>query len=215
MKTTTRTSIFALLMLAVLPAFSQDSGVKTDKKTQPETIKEESKSERLRKISSGSARDWDFDVHIDHVALEKNIKVAIESAMKSVEALEKLEINIEPIEINLNDLKMDLDPIIVNIPDPVVNIDPIEINVPDIDVNVDVDRDHFSWRDEDNDIDNDNDNDNDHHRSFDKEDSDSHWDKHKEKEKMKDKSYKEEKEKVKDKSGKEEKEKAKGLKKLN
>ncbi|HEV8515336.1 MAG TPA: hypothetical protein VGQ59_18765 [Cyclobacteriaceae bacterium] len=203
MKILSYTSATLILVSAAFAAFSQNSGsIKTDKKTQQEELP---RTDGLKKISSGSARDWDFDVHIDHVSLEKNIEVAIENAMKSVEALERLEINIDPIEINLKDLNMDINPIVINIPNPVVAIDPIEINIPDIDVNVDadIDHDHSNWRDDDNDEDNDIDVEKDHHRSFDKEDSNSHWNKHKEKEKMKNE------------SGKEEKEKAKGLKKLN
>src|SRR6478736_2064947 len=157
MKTLTTSTTLILLLVAIM-AFSQDSGsTKTN---------ESPRTEGLKKISSGSARNWDFDVRIDHATLKKNIEVAIETAMKSVEAIEKLEINIDPIEINLSDLNMSIDPIVVNVPDPVVSIDPIEINVPDIDIDevvsdVHINEDHFRWNRDEEDDDNDNDNDND------------------------------------------------------
>jgi len=192
MKILTTTSATLILAFATLTAVSQDSSqTKTDKSHQDELPK----ADGLKKISSGS-REWYFDVHIDHAALKKNIEVAIENAMKSVEALEKLEINIDPIEINLKDLNVDINPVIVNIPDPVVVIDPIEVNIPEIDI----DADNFRWnRDDNEDEDNDADidNDNDHHRH-----SVHDYNKYKEKHKDKDKSD--------DKN-----EKTKGLKKIN
>jgi len=41
------------------------------------------------------------NVHIDHRALETSIETAIENAMRSVERLERLQIQIEPMEIKL------------------------------------------------------------------------------------------------------------------
>jgi len=40
------------------------------KKSEP-VVKEKASTDGLKKISSGSARDWDFDIHIDHAALGK------------------------------------------------------------------------------------------------------------------------------------------------
>jgi hypothetical protein len=132
MNTINRSLVALLVLLTAIPCFSQDT--KTDKKT--ESTKEQ-KTDGLRKISS-SHHDWDFDVNIDEKALEANIEAAIERAMRSVDvALEKLEINIDPIEINLGYLK-DADPvgpIKINIPNLNINIDPIEVPEIDIDEN--------------------------------------------------------------------------------
>ena len=191
-------SVLLILSLATVSGFSQN--VKTEKKTQPEVTKEEPRPDGLKKITTHSLRDRDFDIHIDHEALARNIEMAVEHAMKSVEGtLERLEINIDPIEINLKDLNVDIDPIVVNIPNLNIDIEPIEVDIPDLDIDVDMDHHHFDWdedndNDKDNDIYNDDDDDNDHHKAF-------------HKDKVKDKSEK------KDKSDKDD--KSKGLKKLN
>jgi len=141
MKTLTHTLFAFLFMALVIPGFSQNSTAKPDKKSEP-VVKEKASTDGLKKISSGSARDWDFDIHIDHAALAKNIEAAVENAMRSAEgALERLEINIDPIEINLKDLDVLTNPIVVNIPNMNFDIEPIEVNVPNIDVDVDVDMD--------------------------------------------------------------------------
>src|SRR5688572_10414172 len=91
--------VFAVTCVVSIPAFSQE-----DKSTSPkEQVKEQPKSEGLRKIETRSRlQDLDIDIRIDHEALEDNIEAAVENAMKSVEqTLERLEIHIEPIEINL------------------------------------------------------------------------------------------------------------------
>src|SRR6476646_5889204 len=94
----TRTGIlFVFLILALaIQGFSQDSNTsKTEKKPQSDATQEETRSDGLRKITTRSSRNWNFDVRIDEKALEENIERAINQAMKSVEGtLERLEINI-------------------------------------------------------------------------------------------------------------------------
>jgi hypothetical protein len=195
---------FIVLTLAIVPAFSQEANTKkAETKTQSVVTKEEPRTDGLKRISTRTSRDWDFDIHIDEEALEANIERAVEQAMKDVEIalekLEKLEIHIEPIEINLQKLNLDMKPIEIHIPNLNIDIEPIIIDLDDLDIDIDIDEDF------DHDVDWDNDND---------EDDFLNKDKNKEKEKMKDKS------KTKDKSDTEstdqkEKDKAKGLKKIN
>lgn len=198
---------FLILALTVVPGFSQDSNTKkAEAKTPPVVTNEEPRADGLRKITTRTSRDWDFDIHIDEAALEANIELAVEKAMKDVEIalekLEKLEIHIEPIEINLQKLNLDMKPIDIHIPHLNIDIEPIIIDLDDMDIDIDMDEDFD--HDFDNDIDNDEDD----------EDDFLNKDKNKQKDKMKDKS------KVKDKPDTEttdqkEKDKAKGLKKIN
>jgi len=215
MNTISRILFAFLVLLSVIPGFSQDANPKAEKKIQPDTPKEEFRMGGLKKVG-GSSRDWNFNIHIDKEALEANIESAIANAMKSMDALENLEIHIEPIEINLKDLNMDINPIEINIPN--INIEPIEINLGHLNVNTNIRHHHFDRDDEDEDSDNDNDidndkedDDNDHHDRLRKDESDSHnnHNKNKEKDSLKNKSY------YKDKSDKKENDKAKGLKKIN
>ena len=205
---------FLILALAVVPGFSQ--GVNTKKaetKTPPVVSKEEPRADGLKKISTRASRDWDFDIHIDEEALKANIELAVEKAMKdleiALEKLERLEIHIEPIEINLVNLNLDMKPIEIHIPNLNIEIEPIIIDLDDMDIDSDMDHDF----DRDVDWDNDDDNDNDENRDEDKDnDKFLNKDKNKEKEELKNKSE------IKDKSEKteqKEKVKAKGLKKIN
>lgn len=212
------TQILASLIIcaAAMPAFSQQD---EKKENQP------NRNDGLKKITNHSHRDWKFDVKIDEDKLERDIERAVETAMRSVEValdkLDRMEINIDPIEIDLGDLNLDLDPIEIKIP---------ELN---IDINIDEDFDHDRWNDEgdhdnwneDEDDEDDEDNDawdeddddegDEDHDHFRKEEWINH-DKVRENDEIKDKSDKE-----KGKSGKEksksdkEKDKTKGLKKIN
>ena len=206
--------MFLIFALAIVPGFSQDANTKkAETKTQSVVIKEEPRSDGLRKIITRTSRDWDFDIHIDEEALEANIELAVEKAMKdleiALEKLEKLAIHIEPIEINLGNLNLDMKPIEIHIPNMNIDIEPIIIDMDDMDIDIDMDDDF----DRDVDWDNDDDNDNDENRDEDKDnDKFLNKDKNKEKEELKNKSE------IKDKSEKteqKEKVKAKGLKKIN
>src|SRR5438045_4499529 len=129
MITINQSLLVLIFSLATAPGFSQN--VKTDVK--PEVTKDEARPDGLKKITTRSLHDRNFDIHIDHEALARDIEEAVERAMKSVEGtLERLEINIDPIEINLKDLNVDIDPIVVNIPNLNINIEPIEVDMPDI-----------------------------------------------------------------------------------
>ncbi len=200
--------VVLILALASTTAFSQDSTrQKADKKDQPEETKEGG----LRKI--GGRQHRNFDINIDEKALKANIEGAIENAMRSVDmALDKLEINIEPIEIDLRSLNKDIEPILINIPNINIDIEPIEVDLRHLDIDMDH---HDIDRDDDEDHDEDNDNDRNHHdKVFRTDEPNSSADTDKVKDKVKNKSYKNEKS-DKDKSDKDEKEKSKGLKKLN
>ncbi|MEK6782248.1 MAG: hypothetical protein AABY93_11100 [Bacteroidota bacterium] len=231
MPTFIHTSFVVLIFsLAIVPGFSQNANStlkKTEEKTQTDPTKEESsRSDGLRKISTHGSPDWDFDINIDEEALEANIKLAVENAMKSVEvALDKLVINIEPIEINLGDLNLDMDPIEINIPALDIDIEPIEVNLDDLDIDIDIDDDSDWNEDEDNDEgegndeDEDNDDEDDDNDKFFRKDESTppvKKDQSKEKDQLKDKSNKKEKSSI-DKPDQEklEKDKSKGLKKIN
>ena len=203
--------VFLILALAVVPGFSQDANTKkAGTKTPPVVTKEEPRADGLKKITTRTSRDWDFDIHIDEEALEANIELAVEKAMKdleiALEKLEKLEIHIEPIEINLVNLNLDMKPIEIHIPNLNIEIEPIIIDLDDMDIDIDMDDDF------DRDVDWDNDDDNDEDLDEDDNDEDTFLNKDKEKDKQKNKSD------VNDKSEKteqKEKDKAKGLKKIN
>src|SRR5258707_3742124 len=127
-----RTLIVLLIISLAIPAYSQD------KSTQKVEKKEEVRPDGLRKIST-QHHDWDFDINIDEKALKANIEKAIESAMKSVDvALEKLEINIEPIVMNMKGLNMDVNPIRIDIPNINIDIEPIEVDLGDLNINTDM-----------------------------------------------------------------------------
>lgn len=234
--------VVLILFLAIVPGFSQvpNTALKAEKKAQSEAKNEEPRADGLRKIETRSSRDWDFDIHLDEVELEANIERAIGNAMRDVEValerLERLEINIEPIEINVRELDLELDRIEVNIPDLDIDIDIEEIEVPDFDIDIDIDEDDwdqdndYDWDDEE-DEDNEHDEDDDHDRF--RKDESYYMDKVKmkemaekekekaEKEKEKANKEKNKSEKIKDKSDKEreqsknEKNRADGLKKIN
>lgn len=219
MRTHYRPLFVILMLLLASPGFSQDPK-KTEIKSDSRVSKEEPRADGLKKISGRPAREYDFDIHIDEKALEANIERAIEHAMRDVEeALDKLErqeIHIEPIEIELGDLNLDLDPIEIHIPDLDIDIDPIDIDLDDLDLDIDMDHDF------DHDVDWDNDNDNDDNDEDldedDDEDSFLNKDKNKEKDKIKEKDKQKNKSDLNDKSEKteqKEKDKAKGLKKIN
>ena len=203
--------VFLILALSIVPGFSQDANTKkAETKTSSVVIKEEPRSDGLKKITTRTSRDWDFDIHIDEEALEANIELAVEKAMKdleiALEKLEKLEIHIEPIEINLVNLNLDMKPIEIHIPNLNIEIEPIIIDLDDMDIDIDMDDDF------DRDVDWDNDDDNDEDLDEDDNDEDTFLNKDKEKDKQKNKSD------VNDKSEKteqKEKDKAKGLKKIN
>jgi hypothetical protein len=197
---------FLILALAIVPGFSQEANTKKAETKTPVITKEEPRSDGLRKITTRTSRDWDFDIHIDEAALEANIERAVEQAMKDVEIalekLEKLEIHIEPIEINLQKLNLDMKPIDIHIPHLNIDIAPILIDLDDLDLDIDIDEDF------DHDFDNDIDNDEDDEDNFLKKD------KNKEKEELKNKSDNKDKSDN-EKTEQKEKDKAKGLKKIN
>jgi hypothetical protein len=197
---------FLILALAIVPGFSQEANTKKAETKTPVITKEELRSDGLRKITTRTSRDWDFDIHIDEAALEANIERAVEQAMKDVEIalekLEKLEIHIEPIEINLQKLNLDMKPIDIHIPHLNIDIAPILIDLDDLDLDIDIDEDF------DHDFDNDIDNDEDDEDNFLKKD------KNKEKEELKNKSDNKDKSDN-EKTEQKEKDKAKGLKKIN
>lgn len=198
-----------LIVLLASPGFSQDPK-KAETNSDSKVSKEEPRADGLKRISGRPAREYDFDIHIDEKALEANIERAVERAMRDVEEaldkLERLEINIEPIEIDLGDLNLDIDPIEIHIPE----LD-IDIDIEPFDMDMDIDIDH----DFDHDFDNDWDNDNDHDNDFDEDDEDTFLNKDKNKDKIKEKDKQKNKSDLNDKSEKTDKEKAKGLKKIN
>ena len=183
--------------LVSIPGFAQENPVPAKERATSSSPK----SAGMRKVASGSQwRNMDVEINIDEEALEASIETAVEEAMEAVEVLENLEINIEPIEINLGYLNIDIDPIVINIPD--INFDiehieiviePIHIDVDEVDINIEENR--FDWNDDDDDDD----------QSFDK-DKEKDEVKYKVKDKS-DKAVKEDKSEVND--------KAKGLKKIN
>ncbi len=198
-----------LIVLLASPVFAQDTK-KAETNSDSKVSKEEPRADGLKRISGRPAREYDFDIHIDEKALEANIERAVERAMRDVEEaldkLERLEINIEPIEIDLGDLNLDIDPIEIHIPE----LD-IDIDIEPFDMDMDIDIDH----DFDHDFDNDWDNDNDHDNDFDEDDEDTFLNKDKNKDKIKEKDKQKNKSDLNDKSEKTDKEKAKGLKKIN
>jgi len=142
--------VFLILSLATVPVFSQAN--KSNTNARAEETKAEPRTDGLKKIATRSARDWDFDIDIDEDALEATIEKAMEHAMKDVgvalEKLGKLEIHIDPIEINLGEIDMDMSPIKINLPELKVNIDPIDIDMDDVDIDIDLNDDHFQWNEE-------------------------------------------------------------------
>jgi hypothetical protein len=183
---------FLIIFMIAVPCFSQEIE-KASKK------EESSKSEGLRKIVNNSQRNYTFDIRINHEELEANIEAAVENAIRSVEValenLERMEIHIDPIEINMENLDVSLDPIVINIPDFNIDIEPIEIDLDDVDNDFDFeDEDDSDWE------------------NNDEGDDDHNHDKIKHKEKNKHKSHNEE--SIHNKSDKNEKDKSKGLKKL-
>jgi hypothetical protein len=188
------------ITLATVSAFAQKANAAV-KESKGEQSNESTKSKGLRKIAEGSStRDLDVDVNIDQQALETNIELAIENAMRSVEVvLEQLQINIEPIEIDLSHLDIDIEPVVIDIPNIDIDIEPIEADLHDMDMDIDVDHDDFYLEEDDNED----------TEEFRKGDSDSLDDRDKNKDKVKDKSSKVKEDKD------NQKEKAKGLKKLN
>jgi hypothetical protein len=208
-------TLFVVLILAVaIPGFGQDTNTtKTEKKTSE--TKSETRPDGLRKITTRSPQDLDFDIHIDKEALEANIERAVARALQSVEGtLERLEINIEPVEINMRDLNMNVTPILVNLPKLNIDIEPIEVELPDIDIEAHMNHHDFDRDDDDNAYNNDRENSGGGNNAYSDEDEDDvkvlrkHDSRH-------DKDMDKEKDHVKDKSDKKEKEKSKGLKKLN
>lgn len=195
--------VFLILSMIIVPGFSQEANTKNaETKTPPVVTKEEPRADGLRKITTRTSRDWDFDIHIDEEDLEANIELAVEQAMKEMEVtlekLEKLEIHLEPIEINLQKLNLDMKPIDIHLPH--LNIDPILIDLDNLDIDIDIDEDF------DHDVDNDIDNDED--------DEDNFLKKEKDKEELKNKSDNKDKS-DKEKTEQKEKDKAKGLKRIN
>lgn len=219
MNTTYRTLIaFLIFSVVIVPASSQDANTKKTEAKTSVVAKEEPRADGLKRISTRPSRDWDFDIHIDEEALEANIELAIENAMRDVEItlekLEKLEIHIEPIEINLQELDLNTKPIQIRIPNLNIDIAPILIDLDDLDLDIDINEDFehdMYWY---NDHDNDEDIDEDDHD----EDTFLNKDKTKEKDKIKEKDKQKNKSDLNDKPEKtdqKEKDKAKGLKKIN
>lgn len=107
------------------------------------------REEGLRKVSTNPYRYSNFDVHIDEEVIERNIEVALQNALRHVEvALDRLEINIEPIEIDLSSLNNSIDPIDIHIPDLDIDIDIDEMDMDedDFDIDIDITEDfHFDW----------------------------------------------------------------------
>lgn len=212
MSTQYRPLFVILILLLAIPGFSQDPK-KAEPKSDVKVSKEEPRADGLKRISGRPAREYDFDIDIDEKALEANIERAVERAMRDVEEaldkLERLDIHIEPIEINLGDLNLDIDPIEIQIPD----LD-IDIDIEPLDMDMDIDIDH----DFDHDLDWDNDNHHDNDLDEDEDDEDSFVNKDKNKDKLKEKDKQKNKSDQNDKSEKseqKEKDKAKGLKKIN
>lgn len=149
--------LFLFLMIAMVtkPGFSQETSPAPQTQTD-ETNKESSKTAGLRKLPTRSRwQDLDINVNIDEKVLEASIELAVENAMNAVEGtLERLEIHIEPIEIDLGNLNIDMDPIVINIPDLDIDVEPVDLD--DMDIDIDIDQDDFDWND-DNDDDGDND----------------------------------------------------------
>lgn len=187
---------FMVLSLAMVPAFAQEVNTKKTETKTPVVTKEEPRADGLRKLTTRKSSDWDFDIHIDEEALEANIERAVEKAMRDVEVaiekLEKLEIHIEPIEINLGKLNLDMKPIDIRIPNLNIEVEPIIIDLEDLDIDIDIDDDIDVDVDEDDLLPN----------------------KNKNKEEWKNKSENKERHDS-DKTKQNEKDKAKGLKKMN
>lgn len=185
-----RRLLFFTLIIFLAPMF----GLSQESTNQNE---ESSKSSPLRKIASGSG-EVDLNVHINEIMLEENIEMSIENAMKTVDVvLENLDLQIDPIAIDLADLNIEIEPVEINIPSIDIEIEPVEVDLDDLDIDVDIDDEDFFYHDDDQDSTEDEElKPIDHHKNKDKN-----------KDELKDKSGKE-----KDKSDKE---KSKGLKKLN
>jgi hypothetical protein len=147
----TNHTLFVLLFvsLATMPVIAQNSN--PTQKTEKKTVKEESREDGLVKLNTN--RNLNFKINIDEKALETDIELAVQNAMRSVEtALEALEIHIEPIEINLKDLNFNLDRIDINIPRFDIDIEPIGIDVDDMDEDFDMDIDmNDNWDSDDED----------------------------------------------------------------
>jgi hypothetical protein len=119
--------ISLITMFFSIPGFSQDLRADEDGKT------ETSREKGLRKVASGQGhRDMEMNIHIDidHEAIDKNIVLEIEHAMRSLEAnLENIEIHIDPIEVNLPDLDLNMGELDLNLPDLDFDIEPIDIDL--------------------------------------------------------------------------------------
>src|SRR5688572_3003476 len=96
--------VFLMVSMVSVSGFSQET---TPTPQEEETNKESSKTAGLRKIPTGSRwQDLDININIDEKKIEAAIEAAVEDAMRSVEGqLERLEIHMESIEIDLGNLE--------------------------------------------------------------------------------------------------------------
>jgi hypothetical protein len=137
-------TLFVTLMLfASFLGFSQTTrteSTKSENKIHRADREEEPRTDGLKKISTTSAIEDDFDIDFDEEAFEANIERAVEKAMSSLEvAMDRLETNMESLEMTLEDL----DPIEI----PELNLEPFEVDLGDLDIDIDIDENKFKWND--------------------------------------------------------------------
>ena len=134
-----------IVLLAQIPGLSQDNKPQSDT---AKPVNENSNPEirsSVRKIASGSF-DMDIDIDIDEEALETDIEIAIDNAMRSVEiVLEGLPVHLDLMKTEFSGLDMEFDPIDINLREMDIDIEPVEFDMDDLDINIKLDDDDFRF----------------------------------------------------------------------
>jgi hypothetical protein len=137
-------AICLIVLLAQIPGLSQDNNLQSGT---AKPVNENSKPEirsSTRKIAPGSF-EMDLDIDIDENALETDIEIAIDNAMRSVEiVLEGLPVHLD-LKTDFNGLDMEFDPIDINLGDLDIDIEPVEFDLEDMGLNIKRDDDDFRF----------------------------------------------------------------------
>ena len=137
-------AICLIVLLAQIPGLSQDNNPRSDTvKPVNENSNPETRSS-VRKIASGSFDNIDIDINEE--ALETDIEIAIDNAMRSVEiVLEGLPVHLDLMKTDFSGLDMEFDPIDLNLRDMNIDIEPVEFDMDDLDINIKLDDDDFRF----------------------------------------------------------------------
>lgn len=137
-------AICLIVLLAQIPGLSQDNNPQSDTaKPVNESSNPEIRSS-ARIIASGSFDNIDIDINEE--ALETDIEIAIDNAMRSVEiVLEGLPVHLDLMKTDFSGLDVEFDPIDINLRDMNIDIEPVEFDMEDLDINIKLDDDDFRF----------------------------------------------------------------------